>query len=66
MPIYKYNPETGELDCISDRNGKLRPPVFMPKDTIHSGAHFENLGDIVVKNKDHKREVMKQQGVVEA
>lgn len=65
MATYKFNSETGELECVSTRNGKLRSSVYMPKDSIHSGHFFENL-NCHVKSKEHKRQVMKQMNVVEA
>lgn len=66
MATYKYDEKTGELVCVDSRNGKLRSSVWMPKDTIHSGHRFENLGDKIITSKEHKRQVMKEMGVAEA
>lgn len=65
MAIYKYNPDTKEVELISNRNGKLQTQVHMPRDTDHSGHFFENL-NCRIHSKAHKREVMKKMGVAEA
>ena len=65
MALYRYNPETKEMDCISTRNGKTREHIYMPRDTAHSGHFFENL-DCHIRDKEHKRQVMDEQGVYEA
>jgi hypothetical protein len=65
MARYKYNPITKEMDLVSSDNGKLRTPVFMPKDSIHTGHFFENL-NCHIRDKNHKRGVMKKMGVSEA
>lgn len=59
-----YKVVNGEVVKVSDRV-HTQSDVFMPRDTIHSGHYFENLGTIIT-SKEHKRQVMKEQNVTEA
>lgn len=61
--VYKYNPETKQVEKVSDRTHK-KSDVFFPRDCDHSGHFFENL-NTHVRSKEHKREVMKKMGVAE-
>jgi len=61
---YVYDPETDKIIKVSDR-AKIKSNVFMPRDTIHSGHRFENLGNRVFANKDEKRKYMKENHIAE-
>ncbi len=62
MARYKYNPETKELELISEKNGKLKTQVWFPK----SGKYYsESLGR-TFHSKEEKRNFMEKKGFAEA
>jgi hypothetical protein len=63
--VYKYNPETGEVEKVSDRIPSLKPSVYFPSASDHSG-HYSEACDTHFRDKNHKREVLKQKGWAEA
>lgn len=62
---YRYNPVTKELEKISDR-ASVPAHVWFPKDSIHTGGYFENLGDKHFDSAQEKRNYMKEKGIAEA
>lgn len=61
---YIYDPVTKEMVKVSDK-ARVKDHVFMPRDHIHSGAHFENLGDKTFYTANEKRQYMKEKGIAE-
>lgn len=59
-----YKIINGELVKVSDRVPSLRPSVYFPKASDHSGYTSEMAG-VHFRNKNHKREVLKEKGWAE-
>jgi hypothetical protein len=55
----------GAFVKVSDKPGRLRKQIYWPKACEHSGYYSESL-DTHFQSKDHKRQVMEEQGVSEA
>ena len=66
MARYKFNPETKELELIDSRRGNIPGHVYFPKDCIHSGHKFENLGEKTFGSASEKRDYMKKNHIEEA
>lgn len=61
----RYKVINGELVKISDR-AFIPSHVYFPKDSIHTGGHFEHLRDKPFATRSEKREYMREKGVIEA
>lgn len=61
----KYKVIDGELIKVSDR-AYIPSQVYFPKDSIHTGGHFEHLRDKPFATKSEKRNYMKEKGIAEA
>lgn len=61
---YKYNPETGKVEKVSDDIPRLSTDVYFPKASEHSGHFFENL-DKKFYSKEEKRVYMQEKGIAE-
>lgn len=60
--IYKYNPETGKVEKVSDRTRGIPTQVWFPK----TGSYYsESLGRSF-DSKEEKRRFMKEKGIAEA
>lgn len=62
--VYKYNPETGEVEKVSDEIPKLKPSCHFPSSAGVDGYYSEAC-NIVFRDKDHKRQVLKEKGWAE-
>lgn len=54
----------GELVKVSDNIPSLKPSVWFPKASGHSGYYSENL-DSHIMSRDHKRRILKEKGAAE-
>lgn len=62
--IYRYNPETKEMEKISDSIPSVARGPFWNNDWDHSGFYSEALG-VHCKSKEHKQKVMDKLNVQE-
>lgn len=63
---YKYNPEIGEVEKVSDSIPCLKSNVWFPgKGNFHSGIKFENLNKTFY-SRNEKRQYMKSKNIAEA
>lgn len=59
---YKYNPETKEVEKVSDEIPSLKTSIYFPK----TGGHYsESLGRHF-ESKEQKRSFLKEKGFAEA